>query len=386
MLKFWKNFKLICTLLGILIIIGLWGDLLPTSIKSFLYAVSLTIKNLLIFFAPWIIFVFICGSLVALKKQAGKFIIHLIALVTISNFIAILVSYVASINILPLLNFKITTMSNVPQLIPTWDYNFPNIISMKITFLGSIVVGLFLSFKPKPLINNFLQKLNQYVINFFRSYFIFILPIFVLGFLCKLEYEKVLAQLLASYGPIVVLIISVQAIYTVFMYLLAAEFNMQNFGRYLKNILPASITAFSTMSSVATMPLTMICTEKNLPDKKFTNIIIPATCNIHAIGGCIGFPILALATLYSFGMELPILKNFIVFAIYFVLAKFAVAGVPGGIIVIGGQLVEKYLGFTPEMLGIITTIYLLLDTFGTAVNVTCNGAFAIIFKKIYNTT
>ena len=99
---------------------------------------------------------------------------------------------------------------------------------------------------------------------------------------------------------------------------------------------------------------------------------------------------IALAIMSTFGLPFPDLTTFMIFASYFVIAKFAVAGIPGGGIVVMIPILEKYLGFSPEMSGLITAIYILLDPLNTTANVLGNGAFAIlttnIFKKKRKTT
>lgn len=385
MAAFFSRFKLLIILLGVLAITIIFGNLVPIATKSFFYAISLSMKNIIVFLLPLIIFIFLWSSLIALQNQAGKFVILLIILVTISNFIGIIAGYEAGVNILPLIDFKITTVSSELQLIPTWNLVLPQTIDTKFALLISFILGLFFAFKPNPYVSRTAQKLNEAVIYFFKNYFTPILPLFILGFLFKLEHEKVLSGLVVSYGPILLLIASTQLLYIIIMYFIAADFKLSRFLEYIKNMIPAGITAFSTMSSAATLPVTIICTEKNLKDQSFARIIVPATCNIHSLGSAIGFTIVALATLQAFHFGLPDFKNFMDFAIYFTLAKYAVAGVPGGVIVVAAPLLETYLGFTPEMIGIVTTVYLLFDPFGTAGNVTGNGAFAIIFSKIYQT-
>ncbi len=386
MAAFFSRFKLLFILLSMLIVTILFGDTIPINVKAFFYAISLSIKNTLVFLLPLIIFIFLWSSLIALQSKAGKFVILLLILVTTSNFIGIMTGFEAGVNILPLLNFNITMISNELRLIPTWNFTFPQIVDTKIALLISFIFGLLFAFKPNTYVSHIAQKLNTATIYFFRNYFTPILPLFILGFLFKLQHEKILSELVASYGPILLLIASTQILYLTMMYLIAANFKIGRFFEQIKNMIPASVTAFSTMSSAATLPLTIMCSEKNLEDKSFARIIIPATCNIHTIGSSIGLTIIALATLQAFHLELPALKNFIEFAVYFALAKYAVAGIPGGVVVVAAPLLETYLGFTPEMIGIVTAIYILFDTFGTATNVTGNGAFAIIFSKIYRPT
>ncbi len=379
----WSKFKLLIILLGILAATIIFGNLVPVTVKAFFYALSLSIKNLLVFFLPLVIFIFLWSSLIALQKQAGKFVILLIILVTLFNFISIMTGYGVGVNILPLLKFKIAAVSNELSLIPTWNLALPQLMSTELALLISFILGLFFAFKPNPKVSWLAQKLNTAVIYFFKHYFTPILPLFILGFLFKLEHERVLSGLVVSYGPILLLLALTQLLYLMIMYLIAVNFKIGDFFEQIKNIIPALITAFSSMSSAATLPVTTLCVEKNLKDKNFAQIIIPTTCNIHSVGSGIGITIVALATIQSFHLGFPTLGNFIIFAVYYTLAKYAAAGVPGGGIIVAAPLLEAYLGFTPEMIGIITAIYMLFDTFGTAANVGGNGAFAVIFSKIY---
>jgi len=385
MVNFIVKYKLLFLLLSLFIAMLLFGNLVPITAKSFFYAVSLSIKNIIVFLLPLVIFTFLWGSLVALQKRAGKFILLLLILVSFSNFIAILAGYEIGIYLLPIIKFNLAMVDSNLQLHPAWNLVLPQIISTKNAIIISIILGLFFAFKPNPYISRIAQIMNDSVIYFLRHYFTPILPLFILGFLFKLEHEKVLSQLIAAYGMIFLLVVCAQALYTVVLYFLAAGFKFRKLWEYMRNMMPASITAFSTVSSAATMPITLVCTEKNLKDNKmFARTIIPATCNIHTIGSSIGVTILALATLKAFGLPLPDLKNFLTFAIYCTLAKYAVAGVPGGVVIVVAPLLEIYLGFTSEMVGIVTALYLLFDPCGTATNVTCNGAFALIFDKIYH--
>jgi Na+/H+-dicarboxylate symporter len=112
-------------------------------------------------------------------------------------------------------------------------------------------------------------------------------------------------------------------------------------------------------------------------------MIIPATINTHTIGSAIGLTILSLTTLVAFGHALPSLAEFAQFGFFYALAKFAVAAVPGGAIIVATPLLETYLNFNGEMVGLITAIYMLFDPFGTATNVTGNGFFPIAFSKLF---
>jgi len=150
----------------------------------------------------------------------------------------------------------------------------------------------------------------------------------------------------------------------------------------VKNMLPAAIAGFSTMSSAAAMPLTIIGAEKNCENKDLARSVIPATVNIHLIGDCFAIPIFAYAVLKNFGFAQPSEIGYLYFAVYFVLAKFSVAAIPSGGILVMLPILKDHLSFTPEMLSLITALYILFDPVITCANVLGNGAFAMILDKL----
>jgi Na+/H+-dicarboxylate symporter len=167
------------------------------------------------------------------------------------------------------------------------------------------------------------------------------------------------------------------------LYFIGAGFSPKKFLYFAKNVLPAGMMGFSTMSSMAALPLTIRAAEKNTGQIDLSRTIAPATVNVHLVGDSIAVPMIALAIMATFGLAFPDLSTFMIFASYFVIAKFAVAGIPGGGIVVMIPILEKYLGFSPEMSGLITAIYILLDPLNTTANVLGNGAFAILTTKIF---
>ena len=157
-----------------------------------------------------------------------------------------------------------------------------------------------------------------------------------------------------------------------------------NFSRFLnalKNMMPSMVAGFSTMSSAAAMPLTMMGVEKNVKNAPLVRSIIPATVNIHLIGDCFAIPIFAYAILKNFELPEPSFLTYLLFTFYFVLAKFSVAAIPGGGIIVMLPLLENYLGFNAEMMSLITALYILFDPVITSANVLGNGGFAIIMDQ-----
>jgi Na+/H+-dicarboxylate symporter len=130
------------------------------------------------------------------------------------------------------------------------------------------------------------------------------------------------------------------------------------------------------------MPLTIIGTEKNSKNPALSRLAIPVTVNTHLIGDCFAIPIFAFAVMKNFAMPEPAFFSYVIFAFYFVLAKFSVAAIPGGGIIVMLPILESQLGFNTEMSSLITALYILFDPVITCANVCGNGAFAMALNKI----
>jgi Na+/H+-dicarboxylate symporter len=216
-----------------------------------------------------------------------------------------------------------------------------------------------------------------------QKLFIPVIPLFILGFILKLQYDGVLVSLFCNYAFIFMAIFITQFTYIVFLYGVSSYFNIKQWVKYIKTMLPAGITGFTTMSSAATLPVTLLATEKNTESVHIPRLVVPITVNVHLIGDCIAIPILGLAIMRSFNLGLPDLHTYFIFACYFVLAKFAVAAVPGGGIIVMAPILERQLGFNSEMISLITALYIMLDPITTSVNVMGNGSFSIIMRNIF---
>lgn len=382
-MKIFKNltFQLLLAIAGSI----LFGQYIPVFYKSFFLSISLSLKAGLIFFLPVIIFVCLFSSLVSNQGRALRFVTYLLVTVCLSNFISILASYGIAMMGLSFVNLTAEQSgSHLPELLPLWTVNLPAFIANEKALLLGLVFGLVFSFLPSHKPVEWAAKANHYVTLFLKKLFIPLLPIFALGFLLKMDHEGILQRVIKHYGPVIILMMLGTFSYVFLMFGLAANFKPKVWMEYIKNVIPVGILGFSTMSSLATMPVTMTAAEKNTGDPATARAIIPATVNVHLIGDSISIPILAMAVLLTFGHGLPSFSQYLVFAGFFLLAKFAVPGVPCGTIWIMLPIFEKYFGYTSEMSAFVGAIYILFDSFITSGNVLGNSAFAILLTKLLN--
>jgi Na+/H+-dicarboxylate symporter len=150
----------------------------------------------------------------------------------------------------------------------------------------------------------------------------------------------------------------------------------------IKNALPSYLTGFSTMSSAVTVPVSVECAYKNTHNRPLAMVAMPIMANVHLLGDSIGIPMLAMVTMLLFTGSLPDFAQYVSFVFYFCTAMFAVSGIPGGAILVMTPILVSQLKFSAEMIGVITALFLLMDSFGTAANVMGDGALVIMVDKL----
>ncbi len=367
-------------LLALIGLIVCLDSFIPLNVKSFFYSLSLSVKSLIIFVLPLIIFMLLFKTLAQLSSKATKMILVILAGVCVSNFISTMISYFIGSGIYHT-NVSLVLPQEGAGLAPLWVLNWPKLIANDHAMFAGILSGIFLA-KFRPL---WAEKMSRYVekiVSYMLRAITFVLPIFITGFVIKIVHDKTLKTIIGDYSVIFVLIALSLFSYIATLYLTVNRFDFSRAISSIKNMLPAALTGFSSMSSAAAMPLTIIATEKNSQNPPLARLAIPATVNTHLIGDCFAIPIFAFAVMKNFGMAEPTFYSYLLFACYFVMAKFSVAAIPGGGIIVMLPILETQFGFTSEMASLITALYVLFDPVITGANVIGNGAFALILNKL----
>lgn len=376
--------KMPLILMAIIIAIILLNPLMSLEVKRLLYSISLSIKSIIGLFLPLIIFGLLFKSIVMLAKDATRIVFLILLLVCGSNFCSTFISHYVGIYIY---QFDLSMISPIENdsLKPLWLLNFPNIISDDKIVFSSIILGFISSKFCAEIAIGLAFKIEAFVAKILRL-FIYIIPLFIMGFIVKLQFDEVLGIIIKDYMFIFGTIAFAQFGYIFLAYFILSNCRVKEFIASLSNMMPASISGFSAMSSVISMPLSIIGAENNTNNKALARTVVPITVNIHLVGDCFAIPILAYAILKSYGLAEPTLFNYLIFAFYFVLAKFSVAAIPGGGIIVMLPILEQYLGFNTNMMSLITALYILFDPVITCANVLGNGAFVKLIDNIYSIT
>lgn len=380
-----KKASLPLQLIIIVLVCLFFGKYIPQEAKSFFYGLSLSLKDILMFFLPFIIFSYLFSCMLSFEKSGLVFIILLLGSVCFSNFISNIMAYgISSLIVTKSALVKSCALSGNSGLQPLWIYPLPQIIPNDMALLGGFALGFMASLLKIDFVKKAASTLKNLSTFFLIKIFIPIVPLFIVGFLLKMEADDTLSFTISSFGAILTIVATAQVLYTSFLYFAAAKFKFKIALNFIRNQLSAGLTAFSSMSSAAALPLSIQAAEQNTKSPELARVIMPSTVNIHLIGDSIGVPIIAIILLNSFGFEFIGFTDYLIFSFYFVLAKFAVAAVPGGGIFVIAPVLQAHLGFSPEMVGLITAIYILFDPINTGVNTMGNGAFAILFTRFFH--
>ena len=355
------------------------------------FTISTIFVEILLFILPFMVFSFIFRALVGIDRGSTWLVGLIFGSVTLSNIFAVLVAYGYARGLMGALGINHCAgfaEKFVSQVTPLVHFELPRLVGTDKAMLFGLVTGIIASFLPETLrLRHYLKDkaifLSDFITLFLQKVFIPLLPLYVFGFCLKLSYDEALIHLFSHYSHVFLASLLLVIIYLALLYFVGSGFSVQKAFSAFKGMLPAGLTGFSTMSSAASMPVTLDCTEKNTKDRTFTDLIIPSTSNIHMLGDDLTITVTAIALLTICGQGIPDFWHFLAYALAFSIAKLSCVGIPGASVLVILPVLQQFLGFKPEMISMLTTIYILQDPFGTAANVMGNGGFALLLQRIF---
>lgn len=363
----------------------LFGAYIPEWGIRLFYTLSILFKDLLSFLLPFMIFSFVYCGIRSFKQNAPIILAILLFTILISNIAGAFVSYGAARCLLPnmLQGSAVKQAIAIKYSVEPW-FRLPLCMPIPLSWalLSSVLMGILSSFVNLSLFDRGVYRAKKVIEYILKYGFIPLLPIYVLGFLLKMYYEKAFYFLFDYYGKVIILLLCLQGLYLMLLYALAKRFAVRKTARAIKNALPSYVAAFSTMSSMIALPVSIAAAKRNIPNRQLANMAMPILANIHLLGAAINLPMLALATMIIFEGSMPGIMQYAQFTLYLCTTMFAVSGVPGAGVITLIPLLQSQFNFSSDMISIVTTLYLLLEAFGTAMNAMGDGALIIIVHKI----
>lgn len=345
--------------------------------------VILTIKtlmgSLISFCVPLIIIGFIAPSITRLKSNASRMLGLALLLAYTSSVCAALMSMAAGYAIIPALSIQsaVEGLRDLPDMLFTLEID--PIMSVMSALVFSVLIGLAATWSKAEVITKVLEEFQQIVLDIVTRVVIPILPFFIAGTFCSLAYEGTITKQLPVFLIVIVIVMVGHYIWLAVLYGLAGLYSGKNPWEVLRHYGPAYITAVGTMSSAATLAVALRGAKKSsVLRADLVDFGVPLFANIHLCGSVLTevfFVMVVSKVLYG---QLPTLGTMVLFC--FLLGIFAVGapGVPGGTVMASLGLIMSVLGFLDDGTGLMMTIFALQDSFGTACNVTGDGALTLM--------
>ncbi len=365
------------------VIVGLCLGLVATEA---VISVVLVLKNVLgqiIFFTiPLVILGFIAPSIASLRKNATKLLGFALIIAYCSTLGGAILSMVAGYLLVPILNISpmVEDLNTLPSLIFTLE--IPPIMSVMSALLLSLLLGLSVSATNAKTFDTLLQEFQQIMLNVVSTLVVPLLPYFIGSTFATLAYEGVITKQLPIFFLVILIAILGHFIWLAVLYTIAGIYSKENPKEVYRHYAPAYFTAVGTMSSAATLPVSLRCARKSkILAKESINFGVPLFSNIHLCGSVLTevfFVMVVSQVLYG---ALPTMGNMILFILLLGLFGIGAPGVPGGTVMASLGLITGVLGFDTEGTALVMTIFALQDSFGTACNVTGDGALTLMLDQ-----
>ena len=356
------------------IVLGLWAS-------GFAYGgqvmqVVLTLKELLgsliNFCVPLIIIGFIAPSITRLKQNASRMLALALVLAYTSSVCAALMSMAAGYAIIPALSIQSAAegLNHLPELL--FNLEITPVMSVMSALVFSVLVGLAATWAKAEAVTRILEEFQRIVLDVVTRVIIPILPFFIAGTFTSLAYEGSITRQLPVFLIVILIVMVGHYIWLAVLYGLAGAYSGANPWEVLRHYGPAYLTAVGTMSSAATLAVALRGARKSsVLRRDMVDFGIPLFANIHLCGSVLTVS----KVLYG---QLPAPMTMVLFCILLGIFAVGAPGVPGGTVMASLGLIISVLGFDDTGTGLMMTIFALQDSFGTACNVTGDGALTLM--------
>lgn len=364
---------------------ALLGLIAPDWAVRILKTFNVLFAQLLKFIVPLLVLGLVTPAIANVGRGAGKMLLTVVIIAYVSTICAGFFSYVSASNLLPhyLTQGELSAGTlSAKEFTPYFDIKIPPVCDILTALVLSFMIGLGIIFTESSALKKGFDEFGKIVKLTIEKVIIPLLPWYIFSMICEMGAKGVLAALLGSGFKIILTGVVLTVIYLIIQYCIAGAIAGKNPFKCLWNMLPAYLTAFSICSSSAVIPVTSKCTRKNGVSEDITDFTIPLCSTVHMCGSTIKLATSAIAVAYLSGMELP----FSVYASFVMMqgiAAVAAPGVMGGVLMASIGLLESIMGFSPEQTALVMTLYLALDGYGPACNVTGDGAIALVIDKFF---
>ncbi|RGY62592.1 dicarboxylate/amino acid:cation symporter [Fusobacterium ulcerans] len=342
--------------------------------------------NFLQFVIPLIILGFVAPGIGDLGKKAGK----LLAVTTVLAYGSTIVSGSLAFFTNSILLRKILPAGAAlaegshPEAGLLTGYltvDMPPIMGVMTALLMAFIIGIGIAVVEGTTLKNFMNEIQTIVEKIITNIIIPFLPLYIAGIFANMTYAGEIVKIMSVFAKVFGIIIILHFVILLIQYTIAGTLAGANPLLLIRKMLPAYFTAIGTQSSAATIPVTLNQTKENGVNEGIADFTIPLCATIHLSGSTITLVSCSMAVMMLHRMPITFSGMF-GFILMLGVTMVAAPGVPGGAVMAALGLLESMLGFGPELTSLMIALYLTQDSFGTACNVTGDGAIAIMVNKV----
>ena len=366
-------------LLGVVIGI-LVGQFASEGLMNIVVTLKYIMNQIISFCVPLIVIGFIAPSITKLGNNASKMLGVAVVIAYVSSVGAALFSMAAGYLLIPHLSIvsEVDGLKELPGVV--FQLDIPQIMPVMSALVFSLFIGLAATWTKATVITNVLDEFQKIVLEIVTRVVIPILPVFIAFTFCALSYEETITKQLPVFLKVVIIVMIGHFIWMALLYGIGGAYAGKNPMNVVKNYGPAYITAVGTMSSAATLAVALRCAQKSEPTLRddMVDFGIPLFANIHLCGSVLTevfFVMTVSKVLYG---QLPTVGTMVLFCLLLGVFAIGAPGVPGGTVMASLGLITGIVGFGETGTALMLTIFALQDSFGTACNVTGDGALTMI--------
>ncbi|MBD5299904.1 MAG: dicarboxylate/amino acid:cation symporter [Bacteroides sp.] len=372
---------LIAIVLGIAV-----GYISPDWLARIMATFNSIFSQFLGFMIPMIIVGFVAPAIADIGGRAGKLLVATALLAYIATFFAGLLSYFTGTLTFPSLiggEEGIALTESTAPILPFFTIEMPPLMTVMTALVLAFMLGLGMAFLQGKSLRKGFEEFRDIVSKTIDAAILPLLPIYIFGIFLNMTLEGQVGMILKCFMKIIVVIFILHVFILVLQYCIASLFSRQNPFKMLHTMLPAYFTALGTQSSAATIPVTLRQAIKMGVSEDIAGFVIPLCATIHMSGSTLKIVACALALMIMHNQphDLGLFCHFIGMLGITIIAA---PGIPGGAIMASIGLLQSILGFDEQMVALMIALYIAMDSFGTACNVTGDGALAAIIDRLFS--
>lgn len=336
------------------------------------------------FMIPLIIIGLVTPAIADIGHGAGKLLLATVALAFADTILAGLLAYGTGSALFPSMvaGTGHVAVNKAEELEPFFEIDIPAMVDVMSALVFSFIMGIGIAYNASSTLHHVFSEFKHIISGTISKVIIPLLPLYILGIFLNMTFMGEAYRILAVFAQIIIVILVLHVVILLYEFVIAGGLSHKNPLRLLLNMLPAYFTALGTCSSAATIPVTLKQTLKNGVTEGIAGFTIPLCATIHLSGSMMKITACALTICLLDGLphNLPLFLNFI-----FVLSicMIAAPGVPGGAVMAALGPLASILGFNADMQALMIALYIAMDSFGTACNVTGDGAIAMVVDRIF---